>query len=92
MSAHHLVDRTRLEMLNLSYNRLGTLLGLASLPAMIALNLGECAHPVIGHRILLAPRLFLNRLRVMRILNIVAPPPDHRWHLQLYAPPRISMY
>lgn len=34
-------DRARLEMLNMSHNRLGSLVGLASLPALIALNLGK---------------------------------------------------
>ncbi|KAF9029212.1 hypothetical protein BDP27DRAFT_1349765 [Rhodocollybia butyracea] len=32
---------TRLEMLNISENRLENLLGLASLPSLIALNIGE---------------------------------------------------
>ena len=33
--------RTRLEMLNLSQNRIVSALGLASLPTLIVLNLGE---------------------------------------------------
>lgn len=37
----HSLDRTRLEMLNLSYNNLSAIYGLSSLPALIALNLGE---------------------------------------------------
>lgn len=33
--------RARLEMLNLSHNRLSSIVGLSSLPALIALNLGK---------------------------------------------------
>lgn len=33
--------RTRLEMLNLSHNRLNSIQGVSSLPSLIALNLGE---------------------------------------------------
>lgn len=40
-AASVIFDRTRLEMLNLSHNRLGNVEGLASLAALIALNLGE---------------------------------------------------
>ena len=39
-----LIDyRTRLEMLNLSHNRLNTIQGVSSLQSLIALNLGEHA-------------------------------------------------
>ena len=35
-----LFDRTRLEMLNLSHNRISAVGGLASVPSLVALNLG----------------------------------------------------
>ena len=37
--------RSRLEMLNLSQNKLASIVGLASLPMLIALNLGEYIRP-----------------------------------------------
>lgn len=42
-------DRTRLEMLNLSQNRLSGLVGLSFMPALIALNLGKSL-PRLRHR------------------------------------------
>lgn len=44
-----LIDyRTRLEMLNLSHNRLNTIQGVSSLQSLIALNLGEQACGILN--------------------------------------------
>ena len=41
-----LFDRTRLEMLNVSQNRISSVNGLASVPSLVALNLGGCPRSV----------------------------------------------
>ena len=57
-----LFDRTRLEMLNLSQNRICSVSGLASVPSLVALNLGESESVQVGRLSASALRLIFAAL------------------------------
>lgn len=59
-----LLDRTRLEMLNLSQNRINDVGGLGSVPSLVALNLGEYGQTYSFS--LKSPRRHSDRIRKAR--------------------------